>query len=168
VLEEDCKNQRFNAQDGGLFSHDRFYNELGRWFGVDTVLGPNEDESKYEATATFSGGKDCPLGYGPPIPLRVAHSLQKWAEEPSVSQAWDEMMKESRGQLKTKVFEDKDTFLMADFSLATFGTLCMNKVKRYGFNGFVDTVESIFEVYQEMAKIGMLPPMKVDSARPLV
>jgi hypothetical protein len=44
----------------------------------------------------------------------------------------------------------------------------MNKTKRFGFNGFVDTVESIFEVYQDMAKIGMLPPMKVGSARPLV
>ena len=108
------------------------------------------------------------MGYGPPIPLRVAHSLEKWAEEPSVSQAWEEMMKESKGQLKTDVFKDKDTFLMADFSLGTFGTLSMNKAKIYGFNGFVDTIESIFEVFLELAKIGMLPPMKVDSARPLV
>jgi nucleoside-diphosphate-sugar epimerase len=168
VLEEGCKNQRFNAQDGGLFSYDRFYNELARWFGVKSVLGPDEDESKYEVAANFAGGEDCPLGYGPPLPLRVAHSLEKWAGEPSSSQAWEEMMRESKGQLKTKVFEDKDTFLMADFSLTTFGTLSMNKTKRFGFNGFVDTVESIFEVYQDMAKIGMLPPMKVGSARPLV
>jgi hypothetical protein len=60
------------------------------------------------------------------------------------------------------------TFLMADFSLTPFVTLSMIKAKRFGFNGFVDTVESMFEVYQKMAKIDMLLPMKVDSARPLM
>jgi hypothetical protein len=168
VFEEGCKNQRFNAQDGGLFSYDRFYNELARWFAVDTVLGPEEDESKYEVAATFAGSKNCPLGYGPPMPLELAHSFEKWAGEPPAAQAWEEMMKQSKGHLKTNVFEDKDTFFMADFSLIPFGTLSMKKPKRFGFNGFVDTVESIFKVYQKMAKISMLPPMKVDSARPLV
>jgi hypothetical protein len=78
------------------------------------------------------------------------------------------MMKQSNGQLTMNVPEaDKQTLVMADFSFAFLGTLSGNKVRRFGFNGFVDTMESIFETYQDMAKLGMLPPMKVDSCKPL-
>jgi hypothetical protein len=87
VFEGGCENQRFNAQDGGLFNYDRLYNELARWFGVDTVLGPEEDEPKYEVVATFDGGKNCPLGYGSPIPYKLGHLLGKCAGEPSTLQA---------------------------------------------------------------------------------
>ncbi|KAI4924640.1 hypothetical protein J4E85_007757 [Alternaria conjuncta] len=168
VLEDSAKNQRFNAQDGELISWDRFWNELARWFGVDTVLGPEEDESKYESKY-FAGGKDCPLGYGPPIELKLAHSLCKWAEDPAVPKAWEEMMEQSNGQLTVNIPEkDKQTLVMADFSFTYLGTLSGTKVRKFGFSGFVDTIESVFETYQDMAKLGMLPPMKVDSARGLV
>ncbi|KAL1791969.1 hypothetical protein ACET3X_009720 [Alternaria dauci] len=167
VLEDTAKCQRFNAQDGGLLSWDRFWNELGRWFGVD-VLGPEEDESKYE-TRHLAGGQDCPLGYGPPIVMKTTYSLYKWAEETAIGKAWEKMMEQSNGQLTVNVPEaDKQMLRMADFSSAYFGTLSGNKVRRFGFNGFVDTMESIFETYQDMAKLGMLPPMKVSSCKPLV
>lgn len=166
VLEDTAKCQRFNAQDGGHISWDRFWNELGRWFGAD-VVGPDDDESKYQSKY-FAGGKDCPLGYGPPIEVKMAHPLCKWAEETAVGKDWEEMMKQSNGQLTMNVPEaDKQTLVMADFSFAFLGTLSGNKVRRFGFNGFVDTMESIFETYQDMAKLGMLPPMKVDSCKPL-
>ncbi|CAG5156869.1 uncharacterized protein ALTATR162_LOCUS4662 [Alternaria atra] len=167
VLEDTAECQRFNAQDGEHISWDRFWNELGRWFGAD-VLGPEEDESKYESKY-FAGGRDCPLGYGPPIELKMAHPLCKWAEQTAVAKDWEEMMKQSNGQLTMNVPEaDKQTLVMADFTFTFLGTLSGNKVRRFGFNGFVDTMESIFETYQDMAKLGMLPPMKVDSCKPLV
>ncbi|KNG51467.1 nad dependent epimerase dehydratase [Stemphylium lycopersici] len=167
VLEDAVANQRFNAQDGGVLSWDRFFKELGRWYGVDTVLGPEEDESKY-VVKNMAGGKDGPLGYGPPLSLKLAHPLSAWVKDPSVPQAWEEMMNQSNGQLTEKILDDKDTVAMAEFTFTAFGTLSMNKVRRFGFSGFVDTIESVFEMYQEMAKLGMLPPMKVDAAIPLV
>ncbi|KAG9186816.1 hypothetical protein G6011_09924 [Alternaria panax] len=167
VLEDSAKFQRFNAQDGGIFTWDRFWNELGRWFGAD-IRGPEEDESKYE-TIYLAGGEDSPLGYGPPIESRMIYPLRKWVEETNVAKDWEEMMKQSNGQLTMNVPEvDKQTFAMADFSFAVVGTLSGHKVRRFGFNGYVDTMESIFETYQEMAKLGMLPPMKVNSCKPLV
>jgi nucleoside-diphosphate-sugar epimerase len=166
VLEDSAKCQRFNAQDGGLFTLDRFWNELGRWFGVD-IVGPEEDESKYK-TKYFAGGKESPLGYGPPIELRIAHSLNKWMDETPVVEDWEEMMKQSNGQLKINVPKaDKQAFLVADFTFSFLGTLSGNKVRRFGFNGFVDTVESLFETFQDLAKLGLLPPMKVDACKPL-
>ncbi|KAE8822955.1 hypothetical protein PTNB85_10343 [Pyrenophora teres f. teres] len=168
VLEEQCRNQRFNAQDGGLLSWDRFFHELGRWYGIDDVRGPEEDEAMYEVK-TFAGGKDAPLGYGPPLTLRLSHSLVEWAERPSTPKAWEEMMKQSNGQLKKNLFEgDFQDVFMGDFAFIPFGTLSMNKARRFGFCGFVDTLESIFEMFQEMGKLGVLPPLQVDSAIPLV
>jgi len=78
-------------------------------------------------------------------------------------------MKQSKGQLKKNLFEgDFQDVFMGDFAFLPFGTLSMNKVRRFGFSGFVDTLESIFEMFQEMGKLGILPPMQVDAARPLV
>ncbi|KAH3949948.1 hypothetical protein HBI56_022400 [Parastagonospora nodorum] len=169
VLEEKCKNQKFNSQDGGLMSFDRFFEELARWFGVEVVNGPVDDEAKY-TNMKLTGGKDAPIGYGPPLVHQQSFTLAQWAQEPGVKEAWEQIMKESNGQLKTNVFEGnaRDLFMMGDFTYLPFGTLSMNKVRRFGFSGFVDTVESVFETYQEMAELGMLPKMKVDAARPLV
>lgn len=44
----------------------------------------------------------------------------------------------------------------------------MNKARRLGWNGFVDTMESLFEIYSEMGDLGMLPRLKVKEPKPLV
>jgi nucleoside-diphosphate-sugar epimerase len=172
VLEDACKNQAFNSQDGGLLSMDRFFGELARWYGVEGVMGPvwEEEKKKQYTTQEFAGGEDAPIGYGPPLVLRQSSTLVQWAEEAGVKETWEEMMRLSDGQLKTNVFggNARDLFMMGDFQSLPFGTLSMNKVRRFGFSGFVDTLESIFETFQEMAKLGVLPCMKVDAARPLI
>jgi hypothetical protein len=44
----------------------------------------------------------------------------------------------------------------------------MNKVRRLGWTGYADTIESIFEMYAENVKLHLLPEMLVKEARPLV
>jgi nucleoside-diphosphate-sugar epimerase len=168
VLEEQCANQAFNAHDGGSFSFDRFFYELARWYGVPEVCGPETDESKFKVT-TFAGGKAGPLGYGPPFLFKQSFQLADWAKDPLNKKAWEEMMAQSNGQLTKNVYDaDTNDFSMADFATLPFGQLSLNKVRRFGFCGYVDTLESIFEMFQDMEKLGMLPQMKVDSARPLI
>jgi hypothetical protein len=141
---------------------------LACWYGIDNVRGPNEDESKCE-THEFAGGKDAPLGYGPPLSMSLAHPLVKWAQNSATGKAWEDMMKESKGKLKENMFDGKSQdVLMGDFAFLPFGTLSTNKARIFGFSGFEDTLESIFEVFQEMATLGLLPPMAVDAARPLI
>ena len=78
-------------------------------------------------------------------------------------------MAKSNGKVTENPWDgDGKDFLMADFAYLPFGTASMNKTKRYGFSGFVDTLESVFEMFQEMVKLGSLPPMVVDAAQPLV
>ena len=78
-------------------------------------------------------------------------------------------MKESNGQLTKNPWDrDLQDFGMGDFAYLPSSSLSISKVRRFGFCGFVDTLESIFETFQEFEEMGLLPPMKVDAARPLI
>jgi hypothetical protein len=78
-------------------------------------------------------------------------------------------MQESGGQLTDDPFKDpQSNFEFGDAAFATAGGLSMNKARRLGWTGFVDTMEAIFEMYYEMGKLGMLPKMKVDKPNALV
>ncbi|KAL8939804.1 MAG: hypothetical protein Q9216_003155 [Gyalolechia sp. 2 TL-2023] len=168
VLEDKCKNQSFNAQDGSPLSLDRFFEELARWYDVKNgIEGPELDESKFQ-TIKLAGGKDSPLGYGPPPATKVSRSIADWAKEPANEGAWKEIMAESNGQVRTNVFEAGVDFSLGDFLLHRIGHPSVAKLRRFGFNGFVDTMESVFEMYQEMAKLGVIPPPVVDAARPMI
>ncbi|KAH7141678.1 hypothetical protein EDB81DRAFT_898904 [Dactylonectria macrodidyma] len=168
VLEEKCANQAFNAQDGGGLSWDRFYSELARWFGVEKgVVGPDEDASKFN-TIKFAGGKDAPLGYGPPLTHPMTFTLKEWFTDKENMEQWKKMMAESDGQLTHDLTKDSPSNFIGDFAYLRFGTPAANKTRMFGWNGFVDSLESIFEMFQELAEMGMLPPMKVAQARPLI
>ena len=102
-------------------------------------------------------------------------------------------MDASNGRLTDNPFEDVDaSFSFGDAAFSKFGSMNMNKAKRLGWTGFVDTMEvsstcplsvlnlilcelrthvylqALFEMYFEMGKLGMVPQMKVDKAKPLV
>lgn len=62
ILEDKCKNERFNAQDTAPLSMDRFYEELARWYGVSKgVVPPADDPSKFTSVEGKSG-KETPMG----------------------------------------------------------------------------------------------------------
>ncbi|GJC91459.1 NAD dependent epimerase/dehydratase [Colletotrichum higginsianum IMI 349063] len=166
VLQEDCANEAFNAQDGGPLSWERYFSELARWFGAEGVVPPPDDESNLK-TIEGKRGKDTPLGYGPPLSAKQSFSLFDWAKDDKNAAVWREVMEESGGKITEDPFKDPEFFLTSNFAYTRFGSLCLNKARRFGWTGFVDTTESIFEMYQEMEKLGMLPAMEVPSARPL-
>lgn len=168
VLEDKCKDHRFNAIDSAPFSWDRFYHELTRWFGVEKgVIPPTEDDSKYQEI-TGRSGKDTPMGYGPPIKTRVSATFTAWAQDPANQKAWRELMEQSSGRLTHNPFEDVEAaFSFADAAFLTV-MLCPNKGRLMGWTGFVDTIESVFEMYREMESLGMVPAMKVDKPQPMV
>ena len=146
VLEDKCKDQKFNAQDTAPLSWDRFFNELARWYGAKGVIGPEEDESKFKSIVGKSG-KATPLGYGPPTEHKISYSFIDWAKQPENQKAWQEIMEKSNGQVTDNPFEDpEENFRMGDGCLIQMATLNMNKARRMGWTGYVDTIESIFEM----------------------
>jgi nucleoside-diphosphate-sugar epimerase len=167
VLEDKCKNERFNALDGCVLPWNRFYSELARWYGVKDVKGPELDDSKFKSLE-LAGGKDSPLGYGPPPAIRLCGSFAEWAKDDANSRAWKQIMEKSGGGVKVDVFESGLDSDMADFVFYRIGQPSVAKLRRFGFNGFVDTMESVFEMFQDMAKMGIIPAPIVDAAKPMI
>lgn len=168
VLEDKCANQAFNAQDTSPLSWDRFWEELVRWFGVEKgSVGPPDSEEGM-IVVTGKSGKETPIGCGPPLVDKFSFTLQQWASKPENAAAWQQIMDENPN-VKFNPFADiEGNFTFGDAAFIHVGVLGMNKARRLGWTGFVDTLEGIFEMYREMAVLGMVPPMKVESARPLV
>lgn len=57
VLEEKTKNERFNSQDTSPVSMDRFFSELGRWFGVEKGVQPPPDDDAGMASMTGAAAR---------------------------------------------------------------------------------------------------------------
>ncbi|GAB1731878.1 hypothetical protein NU195Hw_g9250t1 [Hortaea werneckii] len=170
VLEEHCKNQAFNAQDGSPLSWDRFFEELARWYGVEKgIEGPALDDAKFNSIP-LAGGKDAPLGYGPAPAIRLSRTLAEWSEDPANHNVWEKMLESSEGKLKMDPFEEskRQDIFSGDWAFYKIGQPSVAKLRRFGFNGFVDTMESVFEMYQDMAELGIIPGPRVDAAKPMV
>ncbi|POS68563.1 NAD dependent epimerase/dehydratase [Diaporthe helianthi] len=167
ALEEPCGNEAFNANDGGPLTYERFFTELARWFGAKGVVPPPDNDSEMVTETVGCGGKGSPLGYGPIMEAKSSFSFYEWAKDEKNVAAWREIMKQSGGKIASNPFDNLESFHTLKWAYQRFGTVCLNKARRYGWTGFVDTMESIFEMYQEMGKLGALPPMQVKSARPL-
>lgn len=164
VLEESAVNQDFNAVDGGTgFSFDRFFHELSRWYGVEKgVELPKLDEDRtFDKTMILAGGKDAPLGYGPPMRGPMEFTLTDWAREPENQKAWKEIMEKTGVDFDPFASDDdiENTFL-GDYCYMRLGVLCNDKARAFGFTGHVSSVDTTFEMFEECAKMGMLPEMK--------
>ena len=106
--------------------------------------------------------------YGPAAKLHNSFTFCEWAGEPENQKAWKEIM--SKHNLTHNPFEDIEAhFTFGDavgWALAL--ALSMNKARYYGWTGYVDTLESLHMAYAELNKLGMLPPMAMQKAQPLV
>ncbi len=60
VLEDRCKDQKFNASDGSPLPVNRLWPELGRWYGCKEIGRPELDEGKF--TVIDPGDVPTPLG----------------------------------------------------------------------------------------------------------
>jgi hypothetical protein len=136
VLEEKCKDQRFNSQDGGPVTMDRFFERLVTWFGVKAGVGPPpDDDSKLLAVPT-KGGKESPMGYGPAFSNKFAFTLTGWAKEKENQETWKEIMKESGGKVTFDPFQDVEAnFSFGDGAYVRIGCLSMGKARVMGWTG---------------------------------
>lgn len=170
VLEPECANEAFNAVDGATLSWDRFFEALAQWWGVSKgAVGPDVQGQNYGKVLSLGGGVKNPLGFGPPQEMKRRFTLREWAEDEANRRAWESLMESSAGELTWNPFkENKDAIFSGDFAYLSFGTASLSKLKRFGFNGFVDPLESIHQMYSECHKLRMLPKMACDHAAPMI
>ena len=167
ILEDKCANQKFNASDTCPLPNNRLWPELARWYGCKDYGKPETDESKIKTIDPDpDNNKPVPLGYGKAAKLRFNFTLSQWAAKEENQKAWKELMQ--KHNLTHNPFEDIEShFQFADFvAWALALSLSMNKAANFGWTGHVDTLQSLHLAYDELGKIGMLPPM-VAEARPL-
>ncbi|KAK0872996.1 hypothetical protein LTS02_000932 [Friedmanniomyces endolithicus] len=153
VLNDKCKNNKFNASDTCPIPNNRLWPELARWYGCKGYGGPELDESKLNVIDP--GDVPTPLGFGPSRKLRYAWTLSGWAQDPTNAKAWKEIMEKHK--VTHNPFDDIEAhFTFGDF--AAWGpafTLSMNKARCFGWTGHVDTLESLYLAYSELSKVSV-------------
>ncbi|KAF2706961.1 hypothetical protein K504DRAFT_459399 [Pleomassaria siparia CBS 279.74] len=159
VLDEGTGDQKFNAVDGGPFYWGGAWPKFAEWYGLEAGR-PSLDDAGYSEIKTRF--EPPPRGFGPPATIRTRFTLVSYMQQPSAQKAWASLL--SKHNLKAQRLEDMDVeriFSFADMSLAGSGGLdmSMNKARKLGWHGFVDTTECFREVLDEFVGLGMLPPL---------
>lgn len=158
VLNDGAKNERFNTMDGTTFTWGNFWEKLAGWYGIGYER-PSMDANVYtEITTRFDPP---PRGFGPPGKYRYHFRLVDWAKREDVQRAWMELVK--KHGLTCGNLQDMDVERIFGFTdgslLGSTLDLTMNKARKMGWHGFVDSNDAIKEVLGEFAKLKMIPPV---------
>lgn len=90
--------------------------------------------------------------------MRFTFKMVDWAQSPEVKQAWKEMS-EKHSLVGDPFINGGESFMFADFALVGPYNIVYsyNKVRKFGWNGFVDSTESIRQVIEEFAEMKKVP-----------
>lgn len=157
VLTPAAKNQKFNAWDGGSFAFEGFWPHLAGWYGIEWQ-GP-QDNAQYHTRETPHN----PRGYGGKGTVRSTFTITSWVKQEKVQKAWKKLAEEYGLSQKELVDVDR-VFGFIDGSLLRAGPLMFSpsKARKLGWHGYVDTNESLLSVFEDLAKIKMIPPVPKD------
>nr|RBQ89231.1 hypothetical protein FVER53263_09975 [Fusarium verticillioides] len=157
VLTPEARNQSFNSSDGSAFSWGKFWPKFAHWFNLDYRRPETQPSVQYREVKTPYDPP--PRGFGPPAVLRTRFTLAEWAKRPEVQKAWSEIAE--KYNLRNNELGDTDRiFGFTDNSLMWSypSNFSSSKLRKYGFHGYVDTSESIHEVFKEFVELRMIPP----------
>ncbi|KAK4168164.1 Iridoid synthase [Cladorrhinum sp. PSN259] len=153
--------EAFNIHDGGCFTWGRAWEMLGRWYGVDWCH-PVDDEDKYRSV-TMAG--QSPRGYGPQQSFKSTFSLLEWSLQPEVEAAWKEVAAQHDlvldpfdDRYRARIFSFADSALVGDAPMTT----SIAKARKSGFFGTVDSYQSIFQTFHDLARLKLIVAPAVD------
>lgn len=98
--------------------------------------------------------------FGPNPSSRYKFTLVEWAQRPDVQAAWKELA--AKYDLIDKELRDVERiFSFTDAALSWSQNIYFNadKARSMGWQGHVNSSESIFEVFKDFDKIKMVPPI---------
>lgn len=164
-------NQAFNVVNGDVESWQNLWPRLAHHFGLhipadqfsSSHTGAGEDHELGSVTQLIerppladSAREMGILGRVPRGEIRAYIDLTKWSKKPEVKEAWERLAK--REGLQQDAF-DKATWAFLNFILGRNYDLVisMNKARKMGFQGFVDTWDSLSECLRELEDAKILP-----------
>jgi hypothetical protein len=158
VLSDVAKDQKFNTMDGTTFTWGNFWPKFADWYGAKYET-PHLDNNVYTEITTPHDPP--PRGFGPPAKYRYRFRLVDWAKREKVQKAWEELV--SKHSLTSGKLQDMDIDRIFGFTdgslLGAPLDLTMNKARKMGWHGFVDTNDAVKEVLGEFADLKMIPPV---------
>ncbi|OCL02897.1 NAD dependent epimerase/dehydratase family protein-like protein [Glonium stellatum] len=156
VLTEAALNENFNACDSSAFTWGKFWSKLAGWYSVECGI-PDMDPGAY-SERTYPHNPP-PRGFGPPGKIRNKFVLAEWARQPKVAKAWKELAEQHK-LVSNELWDIDRIFPFTDAALSgTHLDMSMDKARKLGWHGTVDSSESIHEVLKEFAKLKMIPPV---------
>jgi len=163
VLTDGAADQALNIVDDSRFSWGAFWPVVAGWYGLPYGI-PEEDESKYvHVTMPLD---PAPRGFGKAGVVNLAWNFENWAAKPEVREAWEKI--QEREGLDKSLSPWRNQKAMRE----CFGTLdaeilggwgrieSMDKSRKLGWNGWVDTKEGIKDAIGKLAVLKMVPALK--------
>ncbi|OAL38093.1 hypothetical protein AYO20_02545 [Fonsecaea nubica] len=154
VLTPAAENQKFNACDDSAFTWESAWPRIAGWYGIKWT-GPDDNAEYVARESRFN-----PRGYGGKGVSRRRFTFADWAKRQDVAQAWKEIAEQN--ELPQKELRDVDRvfgFLDGTVCRASPLIFSTDKARKLGWHGFVDSTESLLEVFDDLAKIKMIPPV---------
>ncbi|KAH9219782.1 hypothetical protein DL95DRAFT_383979 [Leptodontidium sp. 2 PMI_412] len=160
ALTPSAADQALNIVDDSPFSYGKFWPILADWYGIGYET-PEEDESKYFVVTMPRSPP--PRGFGKPGVVKIRFSFEAWAKKEEVKVAWE------RIQEKEELRKELDPWRSGESLVNVFGTLdaemlggwsrtqTMDKAKKMGWTGHVQTDEGLKRTIQKMAELKMVP-----------
>jgi len=156
ALTPECAGEAFNALNGDTTTWARIYPHLAAYWNV-ALPSPSTHFSS-PAPRPFKLAIDTPAPYPSHIKsqLELRNSLQAWAQEEKVVQAWERIAQ--REGLDREVFA-KASWGFADAALALGWSVVLgaNKLRKFGFYATVDSYDDWVRVWEEAQELGFLP-----------
>ncbi|CZS93291.1 uncharacterized protein RAG0_03649 [Rhynchosporium agropyri] len=160
ALTPEAEDQALNIVDDSPFSYGKFWPLLAEWYGIEYDT-PEEDEKKYLVVTMLRNPP--PRGFGKPGEVKIAFSFEAWAKGDAVREAWERIQERealnrmlnpwaSRERL-VAIFGALDADLLGNWAR----TQTMDKAKRMGWTGHVQTDEDLKRTILKMAELKMVP-----------
>ncbi|KAE8454187.1 hypothetical protein EG329_005112 [Mollisiaceae sp. DMI_Dod_QoI] len=160
VLTDEAKNEAFNIVDDSPFSYGKFWPELAKWYGIGYET-PEEDEAKF-AVITMPTNPS-PRGFGGPGIVKVKFSFGEWAGREEVKEAWERIQEREGLRKDLDPWKEKSSLVNvfgtvdADLLGGWARTQTMDKAKKLGWHGHVQTDEGLKLTIEKMAEMKMVP-----------
>lgn len=167
ALAPSAANQAFNVTNGDAESWQNLWPKIASYFGTHVKPDQFEDSSSSSSTplaaqppitvhATTAGLQDSPSSALAQSTVCQHIDLVQWSQRTDVKDAWRRIAK--REGLQDDAF-DKATWTFLGFVLGRDYDLVisMNKARKAGWTGYVDTWESLEEVLEVLGERGVLP-----------
>ena len=157
VLTDVARDQKFNTCDSSSFAWEGCWPRIAGWYGIEWK-GPHPEMDHYTERETPVDPP--PRGYGPRGVTKIRFSMVSWAKREKVVKAWRELAEENG--LADKELRDVERvfgFLDGTVCRSSALTFSMDKSRKMGWHGFVDSSEAFLEVFDDLARIKMIPPV---------